>query len=274
VIIKTQTLFIFFLGISFTLYSQQKRIEINGVILNPFSNGLKNSHIINLSSKEGAISDTNGAFTIKAKKGDWLQITNIQYRNKKIKITQNIDKDRFVRVYLILITNLLKEVQIKKRMTGFLGFDRIEKPKDTLPKIDKEYYNFSKMDFTAYDTAIKQVKKIKEKGEATYLTDPTMKNVATTISSVAIPDKSSIKKRAMRKELNFKESFPEKLKKLFGDHFFFVRLKIPKDKYYHFLAYCNSLGIEELYKNNKHLDILKILLKESKSYILLLENNK
>ena len=78
----------------------------------------------------------------------------------------------------------------------------------------------------------------------------------------------------MRKELNFKESFPEKLKKLFGDHFFFVRLKIPKDKYYHFLAYCNSLGIEELYKNNKHLDILKILLKESKSYILLLENNK
>ncbi|WKD86394.1 hypothetical protein KCTC32516_01769 [Polaribacter huanghezhanensis] len=159
-------------------------------------------------------------------------------------------------------------------MTGFLRFDRIDKPKDTIPKIDKAFYDFSKMDFTAYDNAIKQAKKIKEKGDATYLTDPTMKNVATTILSVAIPDKSSIKKRANRKKINFKEQFPEKLKNLFDEHFFFVQLKIPKQNYYHFIAYCNPLGIEELYKNKKQLEILKILLKESKSYLLLLEKRE
>lgn len=272
---KTQTLLIFFfLGVSIALNSQEKRIEISGVVIDQSSKALKNSHILNLTTKQGTISDNEGKFTINVKKGDWIQITNIQYHNKKIRVTKSINSERFLRIYLLPILNQLDEVKIKKRMTGFLGFDRIDTPKDTLPKIDKEYYDFSKMDFTAYDNAIKQAKKRKEKGSSIYLTDPTMKNVATTISSVDIPDKSSAKKRAERKELNFKESFPENLKNLFGEHFFFVRLKIPKEQYYHFLTYCNPLGIELLFKAKKHIEVLKILLKESKSYLLLLEKDK
>jgi hypothetical protein len=61
---------------------------------------------------------------------------------------------------------------------------------------------------------------------------------------------------------------------MFGEQFFFVKLKIPKEKYFHFLEYCAPLNIETLYKEEKFLDLLKILLKESKSYLLLLENNK
>jgi hypothetical protein len=154
-------------------------------------------------------------------------------------------------------------------MTGFLRFDRINKSKNTTSKIDKNFYAFSKMGFPN-----KEFKNLQNESNAQYHTNPTMKNVATTIVSIGIPDNSLKKKRANRKKIKFKEQFPEKLKKLFGEHFFFVQLKIPKENYYHFLAYCNPLGIEELYKNKKQLEILKILLKESKSFLLLLEKSE
>ena len=92
--------------------------------------------------------------------------------------------------------------------------------------------------------------------------------------SIGIPDRALEAKKARRRDINFKESFPGKLMHLFGARFFFVKLKIPKDNYYPFLQYCNPSGIERLFKDKKHLEILKILLKESKSYLLLLENDK
>jgi hypothetical protein len=151
-------------------------------------------------------------------------------------------------------------------MTGFLRFDRTDKPKDTLPRIDKGFYDFSKMDFAIKDPLYKPL--VSEK-----IADPAMNNAPVTIAKIKFGG-SSKKRKALRKKLNFKEQLPESLKKIFGEHFFLVRLKIPKEKHHHFLEYCNPLGIEELYKSGKHLDILKILLKESKSYLLLLENNK
>ena len=122
--------------------------------------------------------------------------------------------------------------------------------------------------------SIKQVNKMKELGSSIQKTDPTRKFAPVTLVSASMPDKSLIKKRAQRKRLNFKESFPYLLKKLFGEEFFFVKLKIPKEKYFHFLSYCNPLGIEQLYKEGRRLELLKVLLKESKSYLLLLEKSK
>lgn len=56
--------------------------------------------------------------------------------------------------------------------------------------------------------------------------------------------------------------------KEFGEKYFFSILKIPKEKYYHFLETCNPLGIEELYKEGKKLEVIEILNKEAKEYLL------
>lgn len=265
---KLRLLFFFYL-IFQTSFSQEKRVEINGVVLNPSSKALENSHILNVTTNTGTISNTDGTFVISAKKGDWIQVTNIQFHSKKIKIAQNSSKERFLRVYLLPILNQLDEVKLKKRMTGFLSFDRRDKQKDTLPKIDKSFYDFSNMDLSKVNMG----KNLKS-SDAQLLTDPIAKVAGVPVASATIPYFDLIRKRAIRKKINFKEQLPGNLKRIFGEHFFLVRLKIPKEKYYHFLEYCNPLGIEELYKGGKHLDILKILLKESKSYLLLLENNK
>ncbi len=269
---KILSLFFFYLLFQIS-FSQEKRAEINGVILNPSSKAIKNSHILNLTTNSGTISNTEGAFTIKAKKGDWLQITNIQFYPKNIKITQNTRKEQFLRVYLLPIINLLDEVKLKKRMTGFLRFDRIDKPKDTIGSLMK---NLEKgiMSIPYAEIMNMGIGKDERHLQKPTVTPGQLPGLEGVGGSALIPYADLAKKRADREFINFKEQFPLNLKKLFGEDFFFIRLKIPKEKYYHFLEYCNPLGIEELYKNGKHLDILKILLKESKSYLLLLENNK
>lgn len=254
--------------------AQNTRVLIEGTIKNPDSRTIKNAHIVNLTTKVGTISNTNGTFSISVKIGDWIQVSNIQFQTKKIKIKAGNFKERNLIIYLIPVTNLLEEAELKKKMKGSLSLDLLKNKKDTLPKIDEDYYNFSKMDFTTIDKSIKQVNKMKELGSSIQKTDPTRKFAPITLVSASMPDKSLIKKRAQRKRLNFKESFPYLLKKLFGEEFFFVKLKIPKEKYFHFLSYCNPLGIEQLYKEGRRLELLKVLLKESKSYLLLLEKSK
>ena len=249
--------------------AQSNRVTINGIIKNSSLDPIINTHIVNLTTQVGTISNKNGVFSIPVKEGDWLQISNIQFVTKKVKIKKGNFKERVLLIYLIPIENELEEAVIRKKMKGFLSLDRIDKEKDSVPKVDKEYYSFSKMDLS-----IKKIKNLQDKSNAQYHTDPTMKNVATTIVSYGIPDNRSKKKRAKKRKLTFKETFPNKLKQQFGEHFFFVKLKIPKDNYFHFLQYCKPLNIERLYKEEKHLDLLKILLKESKSYLHHIENNK
>lgn len=249
--------------------AQSNRVLINGTIKNASLKPIINSHILNLTTGVGTISNKDGEFHIPVKEGDWLQVSNIQFITKKIKIKRGNLKERRLSIYLLPIKNELEEAVIKKKMKGILSLDRINKEKDTIPKIDKEYYNFSKMDLS-----IKKIKNLQDKRDAQYHTDPTMKNVATTIVSVGIPDNSTKKKQARRKFINFKNKFPTLLINKYGHALFLETLKIPKDQIYHFLEYCNQFKIEQLFKDQKHLEVLKILLKQSKSYLLLIENNK
>ncbi|MGY0426867.1 MAG: hypothetical protein ACWIPI_08585 [Polaribacter sp.] len=64
-----------------------------------------------------------------------------------------------------------------------------------------------------------------------------------------------------------KKDFPYKIMSELGEKFFFEKLKIPVDNYFHFLEYCNPLGIEQLHKDGKLLDIIKIFERESKTYL-------
>ncbi len=62
-----------------------------------------------------------------------------------------------------------------------------------------------------------------------------------------------------------KENFHELLKRELDEDFFFKELKIPPEKYYHFLEYYNPLGIEKLYKEHEVLKLIKVLRKGSEA---------
>jgi hypothetical protein len=248
--------------------AQKKTFQLDGLLLDLNSKGIENAHIVNLNTKVGTISNSNGKFILTVRLGDWLEITNIQYQSKKVRITQENVTTKSKLIYLISIVNTLEEAVIKKKMIGFLRSDRIEKGKDTIPKIDQDFYNFSKMDFSNV--------KVDEKkpNDSRFLTDPITKVAGLPPVTIGIPDKSLIRRRKLKKRINFKEQFPVKLKLMLSEDYFHKKLKIPKDNYYHFIEYCTPLGIEELFKQEKYLELLKILLKESKSYLLLIEKSK
>ena len=258
-------------------FSQEKRTQLKGIIYNTVSHPIENTHIVNLTTKQGTISDKNGVFNLALKSGDWIQISNIQFRTKKIKLKKGTIQEGFLSVYLIPVTNLLEEAVLQKKMKGDLVSDMLMNKKDTI----REKMN----SILAYIKRIphEEIMKMKIGADERHLikprnaqltTDPVAKVAGLPPETIGIPDYYLLAKRALKKELNFKEDFPNKLIKLFGSQFFYVKLKIPKDKYYHFLQYCSPLGIEQLYKDQKYMELLTLFLKEGALYLKLVEVNQ
>ncbi|MCO7184274.1 hypothetical protein NH341_02460 [Tenacibaculum sp. XPcli2-G] len=81
---KKVKLFLFFVIIvNFSFSQNEMTIELKGVILNPLSKGIKDCHIVNLGRNKGTVSNSEGKFSIEVKKGDWLLVSNIVFKEKK-----------------------------------------------------------------------------------------------------------------------------------------------------------------------------------------------
>jgi hypothetical protein len=99
-------------------------------------------------------------------------------------------------------------------------------------------------------------------------TDPNSKFVGAG-AAIVMPFKDH--ESILRKKLARQKAIPYKILSELGEQFFFDELKIPKDNYFHFLEYCNPLGIEDLHKENKTLELIKIFQKESKTYLKIIK---
>ncbi|MDG2193358.1 MAG: carboxypeptidase-like regulatory domain-containing protein [Polaribacter sp.] len=272
---KAAAFLLFFFTIQ-VLVSQSSSTSIFGFIKNTSFVGVKDVHIFNLNTKIGSVTDQDGLFTIAVSKGDSLLISSIQYQNEIITITAKIIQEKKAHVYLLDITNQLEEVVLKKKLTGVLGIDLKGTPKDTvgdlMTKLVTQIKDISAKDLE--ETPIdKDERHLQKSTNAQFLTDPISK-VSGLPTGTTIPDRSSIEKKALRKRLDYKKWFPSLIKLELGEDFFFTQLKIPRDRFYHFLEYCNPLNIEELYKQHKLLEVITILRKESISYLKLIESNK
>lgn len=268
--------YLLFLFLYHSAIAQSNRVLITGSIKSASLKPIENTHVVNLTTGVGNVSNKNGMFNIPVKEGDWLQISNIQFRTKKIKIKKGNLKERALLIHLIPIENKITEVVIKKKFKGHLALDKIKNKKDPigekikgLLEIIKDMGHEAIINMKIDDDELH----LKKSKNAQLITDPVAKFAGLPPKSIGIKDGALEAKKARRRKINFKESFPNKLIQLFGERFFLVKLKIPKDKFYHFLQYCDSSGIEKLFKDGKHIDLLKILIKKSKTYLINLEEN-
>ena len=268
---------LFFVFIYQVTIAQTKRKTLFGVIYNTVSNTIKNSHIVNLSTNVGTISDDTGSFSLPVKVGDWIRISNIQYQTKKIKLKKgNIAEGKLI-IHLIPLTNVLEEAVIEKKLKGDLASDMLKHQKDTIRERIKSMMeiimNMSHKEIMNMEIGADERHLLKPRN-AQFLTDPVTKAAGLPPATIGIPDGAIEAKIGRRKNINFKEQFPIKLLELFGEQFFYKKLKIPKEKYYHFLSYCDPSGIENLFKKDKHLELIKVLIKKGKSYLILLKENE
>lgn len=244
------------------MFSQKKAVLIYGKVLDSLT-VVKNANILNLSTNKGTSSNDQGEFRIYVALGDSLRISSIQHDVAVSVITKyNLESKHFA-IRLKRKTYVLDEIVLKKHnLTGSLTSDTKQTPEDKKEKALKNTMDFSKVDMNAPVADDHIDKNVRPE---VVRTDPNLGFVGAGTKFV-VPFKHSERLWAMRRDVNYRKKFPQLLLEEFGKDFFFVDLKIPKEKYHHFLEFCNPLGIEGLYLQQKKLEVIKILKRESTAY--------
>lgn len=239
-------------------FAQEKSITISGKLVS-FKNMVGDVHVINLTNKQGTISNDNGEFEINVSLNDSLLISSIAYKRLKIRITESHISNRKIEIALISSVTILDEVYLHG-LTGNLNFDITNKPKDSIPK-----HNFALKKYDIDKISIKgiHIPEYEKQPNATKFTDP---NYIEGMGFSTGPDKRLEAKRKLKRELAKKKQFPIKIKNELGLDFFTNQLHIPEEKIDHFLAYCEYKNIIEAYNENNLLEVIKILQDESKTY--------
>jgi hypothetical protein len=248
-------------------FSQEKNKIISGQVSDSLGI-VKNANIINLKTKQGTFSSDQGLFRIFVSEGDSLKVSSVQHIPKMIFITKQLIKGKNIQVLLNSNIYTLDTFELKRHdLSGRLGIDTKAVPNNKKDSLLSKVMDFSNINFKQKDLTIDG--NIRAKPPVNN-TDPNSRFVGAG-ASVTIPFKDSERLWALRRELAQKRAFPFKILSELGEKFFFDDLKIPIEKYFHFLEYCNPLGIEKMHKEGKLLEIIKILRTESVSYLIIIK---
>ena len=255
----------FFLFFTIISLSQEKRTLITGKVVDSLGI-VKNANIINLKTNQGTFSSDTGHFSIYAAIGDALQISSIQYVTKEITISKKSIENKSLNIKLIPNTYVLDEFELKRNhLMGRLGVDINAVPTDKRDSLLRNVMDFSNVNMKKAEADDYIDKRVRPQ---IVNTDPNSKFVGAG-AAIVMPFKDH--ESILRKKLARQKAIPYKILSELGEQFFFDELKIPKDNYFHFLEYCNPLGIEDLHKENKTLELIKIFQKESKTYLKIIK---
>ena len=263
-------IFIFLLVSSISTKAQKDNFWLYGK-LKDSSSVVKNANIINLKTNKGTFSNDFGDYKIIVSVGDTLQFTSVQHKTVYRIINDFVYRSEVLDVFLTNSTYELDEVVLKTNdLDGFLSLDLKKTPEDKRAEALKKTMDFSNVNMKAIYNGDYIDQRVR----------PPMNNVDPTAmfagagGGLSIPVKFSERLWALRRDLDFKTNFPKKLLSEFGKPFFENNLGIPPEKYYNFLEYCNPLGIEDLYRQNRKMEMILVLKRESITYLEITKNSK
>jgi hypothetical protein len=254
--------------LQFTLFhsfSQERKTIISGKVFDSLS-VVKNANIINLKTNQGTFSGDNGMFIMLVSLGDSLQISSVQHQTKSIRITSYHLRKKIITISLNTNIYVLDAFELKRHhLSGSLGIDSRNVPINKRDSLLGDLINFSNINMKIIEGDDYIDKRVRP---PTNNVDPTAK-FAGAGGGVTIPFKNH--ESILGKKLAIKKAFPAKLLSQLGTQFFFVKLQIPKDNYFHFLEYANPLGIEKLHKEGEILKLISILQEQSILYLKIIK---
>ena len=272
---RNNTLLITLILLSLNAFAQKERTIIYGNIKSNIKQ-LEGIHVLNKTSKEGTITDAKGDFQILGKENDTLIFSGIQFYYLEISLNkQNID-NKTITVDLFQKINVLNEVTVKHNLTGNLLIDA-GNIKNSISKVKGGALDFSNIDYSLITTISNKSSRNHTSNDQQLM--PNMSPNIIAIASLIIKPivkqvaKIGVTKRNLKKHertyaANILEA-PEQIRKDFGDDFFIETLNINDENIEHFIESCLPKGIAVLYVENKKIELIQILLEESKAY-----NNK
>lgn len=262
---------------SSNLVAQKSNVFLRGMVRDSL-NLIKDVHVVNLNTLKGTYSNDYGQFRISVSLGDTLEFTSVQFETVKKVITDGIFFSKKLNLILKNKNYVLNEITVKKHsLIGDLRTDRKKVPVDTIALKGKKMSNIIDNISKESQKGIlntRNVKHSKLAKKSMRNTDPTRSfdgaNLMGIVNGIInlIPKKK--KNRLSKKEIN--EVLKNKLLTDFGSDFF-EELKIPRSQIIPFLEYCKQFNIEDLYKENKRLDIIKLLEDKSHIYLVQLKQN-
>lgn len=245
---KLKTASLLFLFISMHLFAQKSIEKIEGVVKSD-SIFLENINVLNLTQNFGASSNNKGAFTLFAKLGDSIMFSSISYTNRIIKISEKHMREKKIIVFLEQGFNELDEILLTPKVQ--LDFGNIDVQKGMI---------------------LNKTEDSKKKGpDLRRMTDPTYGNVGVDFVSIfklltkKLRLKNKGKKAAQKENERLIEEFPDKLFSLYKTNFFTDELKIPDDKIYQFLEYCQENGLSN-HLNSNEFQIKNFLIVKSRKF--------
>ncbi len=133
-------LFLFFILVSFSLFSQNKivtKYKMKGKIIDVKTRfPLKSAHILNMNSVIGTITNRFGEFAITAKKNDTLHISYIGYESIKLIVTNDILNNDKLEIAINPKIVDIEEVKVKShQLVGVLAIDAKNVPAATPKRI-------------------------------------------------------------------------------------------------------------------------------------------
>lgn len=273
---KKKLILMTFFVCSFQLLAQKSNVFLRGMVRDSL-NLIKDVHVVNLNTLKGTYSNDYGQYRITVSLGDTLEFTSVQFETVKKVITDRVFFSKKLNLILKNKNYVLEEITVKKHnLIGDLRVDRKKVPKDTIALKGKKLSNIIENVSKESQKGIlnKPNKKHSElAGKSMRNTDPSRAfngaNLMGIVNGIInlIPKK---KKKLSKKEIN--ELLKNKILTDFGNDFF-EELKITNDLIIPFLEYCMQFNIEDLYANNKRLDIIKLLEEKSTSFLVQLKQN-
>lgn len=265
---KLYSFLFFVLTVSFISHAQiNDKFWVQGKVIDS-AGVVKDVNVINLKTNKGTFTNDFGDYKIVVSIGDTVQFTSVNHRTAIRVVNNLVYTSEVLDVFMPVKTEELDEFDLKRHdLNGYLSLDRKKTPVDKRGEALKRTMDFSGVDMRVQYDGDFIDQNVRPPVE---VVDPTAMFVGAGASAV-IPFKYSERLWALRRNLAFRTSFPQMLISEFGEKFFEVDLKIPTARYYHFLEYCNPLGIEELYQQNRKIELINILRKESKTYLKLIE---
>ena len=112
-------------------------VELTGKIVNGYDKKpLDGAHVFNMNSVRGAISDSEGNFTIPARANDTIFLSHLGFQSVKIKITNDLTKGNPLEIALYEQAELIEEVKVQTiQLVGVLEIDSKNVPTDKYTRI-------------------------------------------------------------------------------------------------------------------------------------------
>ena len=232
----------------FLRLSAQEPVLIDGFVQSD-SMQLQDIHILNLSTRQGTISNLNGKFRITVSVNDTLIFSGIQFHTLGLIVDEKIVEERLLKIELKPKIEELTEIELKGHDLDGLFYIDTKRMRDSLPLVTDEAVDFSNQ---GYD-------------------DPTSSNYvvpsANLVNLVSMIGKK--KRNENKKEANLndrKRQAPANMRKELGDDVFVQQMGIPKIHIEPFIRYCQKKDIIDLYVEDRLMEVIDILIKEKDNY--------